>query len=102
MADGIISVNFAVTRQAIEDLRAQTQQIASVLHNLEDELRPLIASWEGVDQEKYREVQAQWNGAVYNMGMLLDSTGGLLTDIHDGHHRDMRKSADNWGSVRVR
>ncbi|MDH6581411.1 WXG100 family type VII secretion target [Streptomyces sp. SAI-133] len=102
MADGIIDVQYTVARQAIEDLRAQTQQIASVLHNLEDELQPLIASWEGDDQEMYRQVQMEWNQATSNMGTLLDQTGHLLTSIHDGHIRDERKSVDGWQSVRAR
>ncbi|WP_020124233.1 WXG100 family type VII secretion target [Streptomyces canus] len=102
MADGIIDVQYTVARQAIEDLRAQTQQIASVLNNLQDELQPLIKTWEGDDQETYRQVQLEWNQATGNMGTLLDSTGELLTHIHDGHIRDERKSVDGWNSVRVR
>ncbi|MFE0923324.1 WXG100 family type VII secretion target [Streptomyces nigra] len=102
MADGIIDVNYTVARQAIEELRAQTQQIASVLNNLEDELRPLIQSWEGDDRDTYHQVQMEWNQATANMGKLLDNTGELITFIHDGHIRDERKSVDGWQSVRAR
>ncbi|MGP4049600.1 WXG100 family type VII secretion target [Streptomyces sp. 2A115] len=102
MADGIIDVQYPKVQQAIEELLGQTQQIITTLNNLEDELRPLVTSWEGADQEKYREVQAEWDQATKNMAQLLGDNGELIRTIHDNHSRDERKSADNWGSVRAR
>lgn len=60
MADGIIDVQYATVRNAIEELKGQTQQIITTLNNLEDELKPLVMSWEGDDQQMYRGVQAEW------------------------------------------
>ncbi|GAA2246220.1 ESAT-6-like protein [Streptomyces ruber] len=102
MADGIIDIQYSVVRNAIEEMQGQTQQIRSTLNRLEDELRPLIASWEGDDQTMYRSVQAEWNAATQRMGQLLAETSALVGDIHDGHARDERRSADNWGAVRAR
>ena len=102
MADGIIDLQYATVRNAIEELKDQTQLIITALNNLEDELKPLVASWEGSDQEMYRQVQAEWDQATKNMAMLLGDNGELIQSIHDNHSRDERKSADNWGSVRAR
>ncbi|MFD8263247.1 WXG100 family type VII secretion target [Streptomyces griseoluteus] len=102
MADGIIDVQYPVVRHAIEELTEQTQQIINTLNNLEDELKPLVASWEGSDQEMYRTVQAEWDQATKNMAALLGDSGTLIQSIHDNHSRDERKSADNWGNVRAR
>jgi WXG100 family type VII secretion target len=102
MADGIIDLQYATVRNAVEELKDQTQLIITALNNLEDELKPLVASWEGSDQEMYRQVQAEWDQATKNMAMLLGDNGELIQSIHDNHSRDERKSADNWGSVRAR
>ncbi|MFE6161865.1 WXG100 family type VII secretion target [Streptomyces sp. NPDC056486] len=102
MADGIIDLQYPKVQQAIEELMEQTQLIITTLNNLEDELKPLVASWEGADQEKYREVQAEWDQATKNMARLLGDNGELIQSIHDNHSRDERKSADNWGGVRAR
>ncbi len=102
MADGIIDVQYSTVRNAIEELKQQTQQIITTLNNLEDELKPLIASWEGDDQAMYRGVQAEWDQATKNMALLLGDSGELVQSIHDNHSRDERRSADNWGSVRAR
>ncbi|MER6181920.1 WXG100 family type VII secretion target [Streptomyces sp. NPDC021056] len=102
MADGIIDVQYPVVRNAIEELMNQTQQIITTLNNLEDELKPLVNSWEGSDQETYRQVQAEWDQATKNMAKLLGDNGELIQMIHDNHSRDERKSADNWGNVRAR
>ncbi|MEV7203837.1 WXG100 family type VII secretion target [Streptomyces griseoluteus] len=102
MADGIIDVQYPVVRHAIEELTEQTQQIINTLNTLEDELKPLVASWEGSDQEMYRSVQAEWDQATKKMAMLLGDSGTLIQSIHDNHSRDERKSADNWGNVRAR
>ena len=102
MADGIIDVQYATVRNAIEELKGQTQQIITTLNNLEDELKPLVASWEGADQEMYRQVQMQWDQATKNMATLLNDNGTLIQSIHDNHSRDERRSADNWGNVRAR
>ncbi|MEV1019289.1 WXG100 family type VII secretion target [Streptomyces sp. NPDC050264] len=102
MADGIIDVQYPKVRQAIEELQEQTKGIITSLNNLEDELKPLISSWEGSDQEMYRGVQAEWDQATANMAKLLNDNGELIQSIHDNHSRDERKSSDNWGSVRAR
>ncbi|MFF8092905.1 WXG100 family type VII secretion target [Streptomyces sp. NPDC016675] len=102
MADGIIDVQYPVVRKAVEELTDQTQLIINTLNNLEDELKPLVASWEGADQEMYRQVQMEWDQATKNMATLLNDNGTLIQSIHDNHSRDERRSADNWGNVRAR
>ncbi|MFI6934849.1 WXG100 family type VII secretion target [Streptomyces sp. NPDC050287] len=102
MADGIIDVQYPVVQNAIEELKNQTQQIITTLNNLEDELKPLVSTWEGSDQEMYIQVQAEWDQATKNMANLLGDSGELIQSIHDNHSRDERKSADNWGNVRAR
>ncbi|MDK1348358.1 WXG100 family type VII secretion target [Streptomyces sp. 378] len=102
MADGIIDVQYPLVQRAIEDLRDQTQQIINTLNNLEDELKPLVSSWEGSDQQMYIQVQAEWDQATKNMALLLGDSGDLIQSIHDNHSRDERRSADNWGNVRAR
>ncbi|MGA5508094.1 WXG100 family type VII secretion target [Streptomyces umbrinus] len=102
MADGIIDVQYPRVQQAIEELMEQTQVIITTLNNLEDELKPLVSTWEGADQEQYRVVQAEWDNATKNMAKLLGDNGELIRTIHDNHSRDERKSADNWGNVRAR
>ncbi|AWK12159.1 WXG100 family type VII secretion target [Streptomyces spongiicola] len=102
MADGIIDVQYAKVRHAIEELKDQTQTIIATLNSLEDQLKPLIASWEGADQEMYRQVQAEWNQATRTMAALLGDNSRLVQSIHDNHARDEHMSADNWGSVRPR
>ncbi|MCX4231374.1 WXG100 family type VII secretion target [Streptomyces sp. NPDC020707] len=102
MADGIIDVQYPKVQQAIEELLEQTQVIITTLNNLEDELKPLVSTWEGADQEQYRVVQAEWDNATKNMARLLGDNGELIRTIHDNHSRDERKSADNWGNVRAR
>ncbi|MFF0162140.1 WXG100 family type VII secretion target [Streptomyces sp. NPDC005263] len=102
MADGIIDVQYPKVQQAIEELMEQTQVIITTLNNLEDELKPLVSTWEGADQEQYRVVQAEWDNATKNMAKLLGDNGELIRTIHDNHSRDERRSADNWGNVRAR
>ncbi|MFH9010844.1 WXG100 family type VII secretion target [Streptomyces sp. NPDC017943] len=102
MADGIIDVQYPVVQRAIEDLKDQTQQIINTLNTLEDELKPLVGSWEGSDRQMYVQVQAEWDQATKNMAMLLGDSGQLIQSIHDNHSRDERRSADNWGNVRAR
>ena len=102
MADGSIDVQYPVVRNAIEELMDQTQQIIITLNNLEDELKPLVSTWEGSDQQMYIQVQAEWDQATKNMANLLGDSGELIQSIHDNHSRDERKSADNWGNVRAR
>ncbi|NSL43708.1 MULTISPECIES: WXG100 family type VII secretion target [Streptomyces] len=102
MADGIIDVQYPKVQQAIEELMEQTQGIITTLNNLEDELKPLVSTWEGADQEQYRVVQAEWDNATKNMARLLGDNGELIRTIHDNHSRDERRSADNWGNVRAR
>ncbi|KES03572.1 hypothetical protein BU52_29890 [Streptomyces toyocaensis] len=99
MADGIIDLQYPLVRNAIEELAGQTRQIINTLNVLEDELQPLVRSWEGDDQTMYIQVQSKWDQACKNMAVLLGDSSELVSLIHDNHSRDERNSANNWGSV---
>lgn len=100
--DGIIDVQYGTVRDAIEQVKDQTRFIITALNTLEDELKPLVASWEGTDREMYLQVQEDWDQATKNMARLLNDNGELIQMIHDNHSHDMRRSTDEWMGVRVR
>ncbi|MFF1277584.1 WXG100 family type VII secretion target [Streptomyces marokkonensis] len=99
MADGIIDVQYPLVRNAIEELAGQTRQIINTLNILEDELQPLVRSWEGADRSMYVQVQSEWDQACKNMAGLLGNSSELVSLIHDNHSRDEMNSANNWGNI---
>ncbi|MFD8383047.1 WXG100 family type VII secretion target [Streptomyces sp. NPDC059679] len=100
-SDGHIYVEFNGTDNAAEDMKLQTQNIAKILDQLEEHLKPFIDSWEGDDQQVYVEKQAKWNRAVDNMRQLLLSHSDLLERIGDDYRTNQRNLTTSWESVKI-
>jgi WXG100 family type VII secretion target len=65
------------------DLRADANELAKVLHDLESEVGKLLGKWDGAAQDAYRSAQARWTNSLMAINQVLrqisDATGEIST-----------------------
>lgn len=100
--DGQVFVDFSKNANVVEDLQLQTQAIIKWLAQLDGELQELMSSWEGEDQDAYRQRQTEWNNTVTAMSQMLQNSGGLLENVSQAFRDNQNKSTQSWQDLNVR
>lgn len=86
-----LKVNFGALDTAAGDIKNGANNIGTTLSELEGNLVPLQADWDGDAKESYRVAQQQWNTALTDMKTLLEqvglAVGGSNTDYQNTEQR---------------
>lgn len=80
-----IVVNYETIHQAAADCDATTKFLRDHFDQMQQELKPLIDSWEGDAQAAYVQLQNKWNQAFEDLAQLLAQIGAVLPQIGDGY-----------------
>jgi WXG100 family type VII secretion target len=99
--DGFIYVAYSHMNNAADDLRAQTQAIATTISNMEMELNELKKTWIGNDKDVYEQKQKAWDDAVKAMQDMLKSHSALLEEISHAYKGNENNLSQMWSEVRI-
>lgn len=88
-----IRVNFGQLSQAAHDLEGTAKKIESELHELEQFLKPLVASWEGEAQQAYQAAQDEWDKAAQNMQEICAKMGMAVNAANEAYQQGEKKNA---------
>jgi WXG100 family type VII secretion target len=89
----LIKVDFGSLAQAHADMMATTQKLQQRLDQLENDLRPLVATWTGQAAELYQAKQRQWHNAAADMQTSLGQLGGAVSQSHDAFQQAEAQNA---------
>ncbi|GAB2650352.1 WXG100 family type VII secretion target [Saccharopolyspora gloriosae] len=92
-----IRVDFGQLSQAADDLGGAATKIQAELDELENMLKPLVASWEGQAQEAYRAAQDEWDKAAQNMIEIAAKMGMAVNAANDSYQAGEAKNAGRFG-----
>lgn len=81
------------------ELRRRTQEVRSLLNDLERSSRGLLASWEGSAQSAYYAAKAEWDSAANSMAMLLDGRSVSLAKIKQNYRDQDRAASSMFGGT---
>ncbi|RZU51519.1 WXG100 family type VII secretion target [Krasilnikovia cinnamomea] len=71
MDNGLLLVNFGALQQASADIQKALNELQSQLTQLEQDAKPLVASWSGAAQDAYATRQHKWQGASNDLQNIL-------------------------------
>ncbi len=91
-----IYVSYPHVNEVQDALWAGTHAIERLLQDLNEGLRPLIASWTGAAQIEYGARKAQWDAAVSDMNVTLANGSSTLDLIVDNLKRADLTLAYQW------
>lgn len=92
-----IRVNFGQLSQAANDLQQTSKQIENELNELEQFLKPLVATWEGEAQQAYQAAQDEWDKAAKNMQEICAKMGMAVNTANEAYQSGEKKNAARFG-----
>jgi WXG100 family type VII secretion target len=98
-SDDSIYVNYGQVTNVEEVLQDGTKQIEALLDNLNQQIQPLRATWAGVSDEEYNQVQARWNNDVGQMSSILVRYAGTLSNMQYNYSNTDSNLAFQWASI---
>jgi WXG100 family type VII secretion target len=73
-------VNFGQLQAAAGHIDTAINSLHTNLSDLQNEAKPLIATWDGIAQAAYQQRQQQWNSAAQDITNLLQSIKKALEE----------------------
>lgn len=92
----MIYVDPAKLEQAAANFERHDRSLQAILSQLEADLAPLIASWEGSAQEMYLQKKAAWDTAANDLAGLLASITSVTRDAHAGYVDTITANKNMW------
>jgi len=78
MAGDEIVVKFAALNQAAADISSTLSSMQSELDTVNQQVAPLISSWESDAQEAFVQRKAEWTSAAEDLHQLLNGIKGAV------------------------
>lgn len=94
---GEIKVDFGQLGAGAESLQRTASQIQGQLEELEQMLKPLIATWDGSAQEAYYAAQAEWDKAAQNLQEITAKMGTAVQVANESYQQGERMNAAKFG-----
>ena|ERR1700722_20997974 len=99
MSDGSIFVNYSSVQSVEDDLNSLTQQVSSVLTNVENTANSLKANWLGSSQDAYTQLQNKWNSDLADMQNIFSKYGPTLGDMGNNMKSTDNNLANQWSGL---
>jgi WXG100 family type VII secretion target len=89
-----ISVNYAALEAAEGQIKAISAGMDDKLAALRSKLQQIV--WEGADQQRYQEHQAQWDRAVADLNQVLAQIGAAVGVANSNYKQTEQANASMW------
>lgn len=90
-------VNHGAVDTIFADLNRKTQELRTMLNELEQGSQAALASWEGQAQNAYRSAKLEWDSAALAMSTMLASRAQALNNINMNYQAQDRNAANLFG-----
>ncbi|NEA68410.1 WXG100 family type VII secretion target [Streptomyces sp. SID12488] len=100
-SEGYIHHDYGQAERSMADMQDQSDAIAGIIEQLNQDLAALKETWIGDDRDVYTDVQAKWDGAVTNIRTLLHNHSGLLEKISADYRHSEQSRTQRWGEIRI-
>lgn len=85
---------------AMDDLMIAAEKLQAILTDLDDQIKPMLASWDGGARDMYYSCQAEWQAAAADMQALLKGAGITVSQASTLYGNVDAKVAAAWQSMR--
>jgi len=97
--EGDIYVNYGHVDNVEQALNDADNAIQRVLNQLQDVINPLRATWSGVSEDEYIQVQTRWNNDVGDMSNILNKYNATLSEMKINYGNTDNNLALSWASI---
>jgi early secretory antigenic target protein ESAT-6 len=89
-------VNFSGLEATGSTIGAKAKNLQGRLDQLDSDLAPLRASWDGSARDAYHTAQSRWNAAAADLNLLLQAVGISVNDANSGYQDTERLNTNMW------
>jgi WXG100 family type VII secretion target len=91
-----IKVSFAQLDGAASTINATMSTLSQALDQLDNDLKPLIATWTGQAAVEYLARKAQWQRAQTDMNTVLGQIGKAVAIANENYRAVERANTARW------
>jgi WXG100 family type VII secretion target len=94
--DGLLLVNFGALQQGSADIQKALSSLQSQLSQLDQDARPLVATWAGDAQAAYQVRQAKWTSASEDLSNILRNIKVAVDESAQDYQDTERKAQQRF------
>lgn len=80
-----IKVHFDSLSSGAAGITASYRALQSTLEDLQRQLAPMVATWQGSAQEAYHQRKTEWEQASAAMATILSQMGNAVSQAHENY-----------------
>ncbi len=96
MSNGSTEVNFSGLDATSSSIGAKSKTIRGRLDQLDSDLAPMRASWDGFARDAYHTAQLRWNTAADDLNLILQAVGISVNDARTGYQDTEKLNTNMW------
>jgi len=91
-----MQVNFGHLDNTASTISGKAKTLDGRLNQLETDLKPMMASWDGFAREAYHVAQQRWNTAAQDLNRILMAVGISVNDANTGYRDTEKINTNMW------
>jgi early secretory antigenic target protein ESAT-6 len=91
-----IHVSFEALESGAAGIRANYAKLTATLEELENALKPMLATWNGAAQEAYLTCKQQWDEASLALSQVLSNIGQAVGQANENYQTAEGAALRNW------
>lgn len=96
-----LTADTSAMQSAASELKTSAAALNQHLEDLDNQLKPLIQTWDGHTQQQYYGKQQQWDSAMLDIINLLNQIGVVMDNAATAFWQTELKNAAAWSAVDV-
>jgi WXG100 family type VII secretion target len=98
--DASFYVNYSGVGDVLDMLENADQRIQTLITNLQQDIKPLEATWSGTSEDEYQKVQAKWTVHMATMqGILSGPVRNTLNEMQINYAQTDNGLAAQWQAI---
>jgi len=91
-----IKVNFGALEAGQAGIAKTHGELVATLDELEANLQPMLATWDGDAREAYYQCKKEWDSAAEQMNTTLGQIGQLVGTANQNYRQAETTATNNW------
>jgi early secretory antigenic target protein ESAT-6 len=91
-----IKIDFGVLSGAAGDISSAASQVQQQLDDLKNQVRPVVAQWEGASSGAYQQAQQQWDTSAADLQQVLASIGTAVAQATEAYQQAEHQNTARW------
>jgi early secretory antigenic target protein ESAT-6 len=89
-------VNFSGMDNTAAGISGKAKTLEARIQQMENDLKPMQASWDGAARDAYHAAQLRWDTAARDLNAILNAVGIAVNESGTGYRDTERLNTNAW------